>query len=879
MRRLLASVRNLFRRRSAERDLDAEVRGYAALLEDEKTRQGMNPQEARRAARIELGGPEQVKEQVRAARAGVWLETLWQDVRFGGRGLRKNPGFTSIAILTLALGIGANTAIFSVVDAVLLRPLPYREPSQLVTVFESNSPNDLTTQNAAAPGNFLDWRDQNRVFEQIGAVSLPGFNITGTDHPERVLGAAVSAGMLQLLGLQAHLGRDIQPADDRPGVAPVAMISHSLWERRYGSDAAAVGKMIRLGTLSYNIIGILPPDLHFPVEGVDVWVSLEQSINGFDMHWRNSHYLSVYARLKPSVTLPQAREDMNRIAASLKRAYPDTNSGAGAVVIPMQDDLISDIRPGLLILLVSVGFVLLIACANVANLMLVRATGRRKEMSIRLALGAANSRLVRQMLTESLLLAVAGGAAGLLVAAWARQALLALRPATLPSFNVITTDSRVLLFTLAISLLTGILFGLVPAFRVTRSDLSLTLRGTSRGMTPELGARRLRNVFVGSEIAISLVLLIGAGLLIRSFLVLRGSNLGFRMDHTVTARVSIPQDKYKEDSQVVSFYDQLLKSVRDIPGVEAAGTVSFLPLTGQNFDNSFDIVGRPVRAASKKEYALVRFADPQYFSILGLSVLRGRGIEDRDRGGSARVVVISESMARRFWPQGTPLGEHLIVYMGLNQSPWEVVGVVSDVRHSISAEPAPTMYLPYAQYAYRFMVLTVRTHADPKTIVQSIRGAAVNIDSDQPLSQVRTLDELMARVLVPWRFSMTLLGGFAALALVLAAAGIYGVISYTVGQRTGEIGIRMTLGAQPSDVMRMILRQGMGVVLAGIAVGLGGAFYLTRFMVSQLYGVRPTDLVTFITIPVVLAAVALAACYFPARRATKVDPIVALRYE
>jgi putative ABC transport system permease protein len=879
MNRVLAALNNLIRRRRIDRDLEEEVRAYEALLEEEKMREGMKHTDARRAARMEMGGPEQVKEEVRAARAGVWLETLWRDIRFGVRSLRKSPGFTAVAVLTLALGIGANSAIFSVIDAVILRPLPYRQPEQLVTLFESKSPNDQPSRFAVSPGDFLDWRSQSKVFDQIGAVMFPGYNLTGTDRPERLAGANVSAEMLHLVGLQPFLGRGIESADDRPGAVPVVMISHSLWLRRFSGDPNILGKSIRMGTVSYSVIGILPPDLQFPVPNLDVWVPLEQAISANDMRFRSAQYLDVFARLKSGITLDQAREDVNRIAASLKRAYPNTTSGAGAVILPMQDDLVADIRPGLLILMVATGFVLLIACANVANLMLVRAAGRQKEMSVRLALGAGKYRLARQMLTESLLLAITGGGAGLLVANWARQALLALRPASLPLYNGIGTDARVLLFTLGISLATGIFFGLVPALRVAHSDLNIALRAASRAVTSSAGAHRLRNIFVAAEIAVSLVLLIGAGLLIRSFLDLRGNNLGFRMDHTVTARISIPPDKYTEGPQVVGFYDRLMQSVRKVPGVEAAGMVSALPLGGRFSDAALDIVGRPPSAGPAMNAALIRYADGQYFGVLGINMLRGRGIEDRDGPNSQRVAVISESMARRFWPQGNPVGEHLKIYMGIDQRPWEVVGVVNDVRFAIASEPEPTIYLPYGQYPYRFMVLTVRTHTDPKTMIESIGGAARAIDPDQPLSQIRTLNELMVRVLVPWRFSMTLFGAFAALALVLAAAGIYGVISYTVGQRTREIGIRMTLGARRGDVLRMILRQGMGVVLEGIAVGLVVAFYLTRFMVTQLYGVRPTDAVTFVTIPVILTVVALAASYIPARRATKVDPIIALRYE
>jgi putative ABC transport system permease protein len=807
------------------------------------------------------------------------MDSLWQDLRYAIRNLGKNPGFTLLVLLTLALGIGANSAIFSVVDAVLLRPLPYREAERLVSIAESDQANSWASRNAVAPGNFLDWREQNQVFEQMGAVSLPGYNLTGTDRPERLLGAATSAGMLHMLGLQPVLGREFGPADDREGAEPVVMISHSLWQRRFGGDPTLIGKTVCLNTIAHTVVGILPAGLQFPNEDVDLWVPIEQTITTKDMHWRNSHYLDVYARLKPGVTLAQARIEMNRVANALKRSYPDTNSGAGAILISLPEDVVGDIRPALLTLLVAVGFVLLIACANVANLLLVRATDREKEMSIRVALGAGSSRLMRQLLTESVVLSLAGGAAGLLVAGWGRHALLALRPIGLPRFNTMGTDGRVLLFTLGISVVAGILFGLVPALRAARSDLSLALRGTSRGATAGMGTHRLRNLFGAGEIAISLVLLVGAGLLIRSFVRLRNIELGFRTDHTVTARVSIPRDKYAQDTQVASFYDQLLDHVRALPGVEAAGTVSFLPLTGHNFDESFDVVGRPPRPPSDRTYALIRFADPEYFRVLQIPLLRGRGIEDHDRAGTPRAVVISESMARQYWPDTNPIGQHLKVYMGMDQSPWEVVGVVGDVRTKINTGPEPTLYFSYKQAPYRFMVLTVRTHANPIAMVEAIRGAVRSIDPDQPLSQVRTLDQLAEWTLVPWRFSMTLLASFAALALVFASAGIYGAVSYTVGQRTREIGIRMALGAQPGDVLRLILRQGMRVALAGIAVGLAGASYLTQFLVTQLYGVRPTDPLTFGAITLLLAGVVFAASYIPARRATRVDPMEALRYE
>jgi putative ABC transport system permease protein len=877
--RIASLLRNLSGKQPNEQSLDDEVHSYVELLAEEKMRNGMNPEQARRAARIELGGIEHVKEDVREVRAGAWLDSLLQDVRYGARMLRKNPSFTAIAVLTLALGIGATTAIFSVVDAVLLRPLPYDEPNRLVTISESSFPNDLATRNPVAPGNYLDWRDRNTVFSHVVATHFPGFSLTGADRPERALGAAISAGALGMLGLRPQLGREIGPEDDHLDANAVVMLSDSLWRRRFNASRDIVGKTIHLDTTPYTVIGILPPGLQFPQEDVDLWIPLEHELDSKNMHWRNSHYLDVYARLNPGVTLLQAREEMNRIAGSLKKSYPDSNSGAGTIVQPLQHDLVSGIRPALLTLLVAVGFVLLIACANVANLLLVRAIRREKELSVRVALGAGSSRLVRQLLTESILLSFAGAIAGLLIAGWVRQALLALRPAGLPLYNSVRSDFRVLLFTLAVSVLTGLLFGLVPALRAARADVNLVLKNTSRSVTSGFGANRLRSLLVAGEIAVSLILLVGAGLLIQSFVRLRNTALGFRTDHTLTMRISIPEDKYPQDEQVSAFYDRLLDKVRTLSGVERAGMVSFLPLTGHEFDNSFDIVGRPPFPPSHGEYPQVRTVDPQYFSVLGISLLRGRALNDLDRLGRPRAIVISESMARRYWHDESPLGEHVVVYMGKDQSPWEIVGVVSDVRTDIDAESQPMIYFPYAQMPYRFMVLAVRSHADPKTMAEAVRIAASSIDPDQPLYQVRTLEELLAQTLVPWRFSTTLLGAFAALALLLASAGVYGVISYTVGQRTGEIGIRMALGAEPRQVLWPILFSAMKLCLAGIAVGLLGAAVLSRFLVSQLYGVHPTDVFTFAAVTTLLVVVAFAASYIPARRASRVDPVIALRHE
>jgi predicted permease len=857
-------------------DLDQEILDHIELATQENIDRGMTCEEARHAAMLKFGNVTRVKEDVREVWSWVWCEQLLQDIRFGVRVLCKSPGFTAVAVLSLALGIGANTAIFSVVDAVLLRPLPFAEPDRLVTVSECSRPHDKSTKNEVAPGNFLDWRTRNHVFEQIGAVELPGYSLTGSDRPERVLGAATSAGMLRLLGLHPALGREFEPTDDKDGAAPVVMLTHVLWKRRYGSDPHILGKTIQLDTGPHTVVGVLPAGLAFPEPNVQLWVPLEQTIAPREMRWHASHYLDVYARLKPGVSLAQASEEMSGIAAQIKHEQPESNSGPAVLVLNLQDDRGGAIRPALLTLLVAVAFVLLIACVNVANLLLVRATTRGKELATRIALGAGQSRLIRQMLTESVLLSFAGGCMGLLVASWTRRLLLAFRPESLPQFNVIETDGRVLLFTLAVSVVTGLLFGMLPALRSSTIHLN---HAASRSSTPGKSTQRLRNLFVTAEIAASLVLLAGAALTIRSFLHLRDTNLGFRSDHTVTARISIPNDKYSKDEQVIAFYDQLVERIRSTAGVESAAMVSFLPLTGHNFDNSFDVVGHPPRLPDNRDYALVRFTDPRYFSVLGIPLLSGRGIGEHDRLGSSRSVVLSESMAKRYWPNGSPIGEHLLVYMGEDESPWEVVGTVGDVRTSIAEEPQPTIYFPYAQFPYRFMVLTVRTHGDPQSMIETIRNTVLTLDPDQPIYQTRTLADLIDINLAPWRFSMILLCIFAGMALLLAAAGIYGVMAYLVAQRTHEVGIRMALGAEPHDVLRLVVGHGAKLALIGVISGLLASLALTHLMSNLLFDVSTTDPLTLSVVAFVITLVVLAACYIPARRATRVDPMIALRYE
>jgi putative ABC transport system permease protein len=879
--KLISHLRSLLNtdRSPSNDELDEELLSHIQNHADDLERSGLPRPEAERRARIAFGSPEKAKESVREQRPGFFLETLANDIRFALRILRKSPGFTCVAILTLALGIGANTAIFSVVDAVLLRPLPYAQPDRLVTVTESERPFDLLSKNEVAPGNFVDWRARNRVFAEIGASHMAGYSITGEDRPERVQIANISAGMLHMLGLRPAMGREFNSSDDRNGAPRVLMLTDELWKSRYAADPNIVGKIIHLDTNPYTVVGVLPRGLVFPRDSAQIWVPLEQTITPADLHWYSSHYLEVYARLKPGVTVTQASQEMSRIAAQIKKEQPQSNSGAAALVIPLQEDLSGEIRPALLTLLAAVGFVLLIACANVANLFLVRAVGRSKELATRMALGAGKARLIRQMLTESVILSLAGGGAGLLVANWTRQLLLALSPNSLPQSNVIGTDSRVLLFTLLISVSTGLLFGIVPALSGTGVNLSLALHGTSRSATSGKSTQRLRNLLVAAEIAISLVLLTGAGLTIRSFLQLRNTNLGFRSDHTITARITIPKDKYSKEEQVVSFYDQVLERIHATAGVESAGLISYLPLTGNTFDNSFDIVGQQPRPESDRTYGQIRFVDPDYFGVLDIPLLSGRGFTAHDRLGSARSIVISETMANRFFPGANPVGQHLVIYLGKDETPWQVVGIVGDVRTEISSAAAPVMYLPYAQNPYRYMVLTIRTHANTGPILESVRATVNSIDPDLPVYQTRTLAELIDDSLDSWRFSMTLLCLFAAMALLLAAAGIYGVMAYLVEQRTHEVGVRMALGAQRSDVLRLVVGHGAKLALVGVLAGLVASFALTRLMSSLLVNVSATDPLTLSAVASLLLSVALAACYFPARRAASVEPVVALRNE
>jgi len=806
------------------------------------------------------------------------METLLRDIRYGVRSLLKRPAFTAIAVITLALGIGANTAIFSVVNAVLLRPLPYDHPEQLVALAESERPNDLTKRFQVAPANFLDWRAQNHSFAALGAADTSSFNLTGTDRPERVVGAVASASVFSILGIHPIAGRAIIDDDDRPEAQRVVLLSESLWQRRYGRNAQLVGQPVALNGEPYIVVGVMPAGFRFPEADVDLWVPIERQITPKDMHWRGSHYLTVIGRLKPGVKLEQARAEMNQLTAAIKNAQHGDMAGGAAIVLSLQNEISREIRPALFVLLGAVGLVLLIACANVASLLLARANSRLREITIRVVLGASRRRIARQLVTESVLLSLTGGGIGLVLGEWIRSALLALSPDTLPRVTDIHTDGWVLMFALLMSLLTGMVFGLAPVLHSMKTDLNSALRGGSHQSSRGIRGLRLQRLIVTAEIAMSLVLLIAGGLLLKSFMKLSHADAGYRASDVVTTRVTLPRDRYQKYTERTAFFERALSSVGDLPGVELAGASSFVPLTGKDFDNSFSIEGRPV-VPGKQTYALFRVVDANYFQIMEIPLLRGRGFTDHDRADTPPVVIISESMARIYWANEDALGKRLKIDIGENPVLREVVGILRDVHYTVTEEAEPTMYAPYRQLPNLSMVIVAKTKAAPETMLSAIGEAVRKVDPDQPVQRVRTMDQIRAESVVPWRFSMLLIGSFALLALVLASVGIYGVMSYAVTERTQEIGIRMALGAQTADVLKLVVRNGLGLALVGVAFGLAGAFALTRLMTSLLFGVAPTDATTFAAVSLGLIAVVLLACFIPARRATKVDPLVALRYE
>lgn len=801
------------------------------------------------------------------------MDTLLQDIRYGIRGLFKRPGFTAVALIALALGIGANTAIFSLVNAVLLRPLPFAEPDRLIWVFGNirNGGNRASV----APLDFLDFRAQNTTFEQFAAsIAVPvPLNLTGSGEPERLSAAAVTGNYFQALGVAPALGRGFQIDNEQPAHNQVAVLSYALWQKRFGGDPAIVGKTVTLDGKESEVIGVMSQGFTFP-QTAELWIPINFD-RGPEMKQRKAHFMRPIGRLKPGISVAQAQADTDAIARHLEEQYPATNTGWSLRLVPLREQLVGNIRPTLFLLFGAVGFVLLIACANVANLLLVRAAARHKEIALRAALGAGRFRIVRQMITESVLLALMGGALGALLAVWGVELLVKLSAGSIPPTAQVNIDLTVLAFTLGVSLLTGVLFGLAPALRSLKVNLSESLKEGGRSVG-EGSRNRTRSVLVVIESAIAVVLLIGAGLLIRSFVQLQNTSPGFDAHNVLTMRIDLPREKYPNPEKAGAFFAQLEDRLEGLPGVETVGLVTELPLSGQPNDMPFTIEGRPPASPDQGLGADFRRVNQQYLKSLRIPLLRGRNFTEQEARESARVVVISDLLATEIFPGEEPLGKRLV--MGFDEKPFEIIGIAGDIRHrSMESNPLPAMYLPTIQTPW--MNLVIRTQADPANLTAAVRNEVKAIDPDQPVAAVRTMEEWVDTSVAAPRYRTSLLGALALVALVLASTGIYGVMSYSVTQRTHEIGVRMALGARRRDVLQLVVRQGMTLVVIGIVIGIAGAIALTRVMSTLLFGVTAKDPVTFVVVAALLTLVAFVACYVPAQRATKVDPLVALRYE
>jgi putative ABC transport system permease protein len=803
------------------------------------------------------------------------METLFKDLRYGIRSLLKQPGFTLVAVITLTVGIGGNSAMFSVVNAVLLRPLQYPEAGRIVVLEGINPSKGITQSNMSIP-DFADWQNQNQVFDQMAGFFAGGFVLTNGDETERIHGTAVTADFFSIFRTPSLLGRSLQVDDAQPGREPVVVISYGLWQRRFGADRSVVGSKVMLNGKSTTIVGVMPAGFDYPAQ-TETWEAfpLEPAKEA-----RDDRSLSVVARLKPGASVAQAKAQMDTINQRLAESYHETNSGWTVKVSNLQDRLVSDVRLSLLVLLCAVAFVLLIACANIANLLLARATSRQKEISVRTALGASRWRIVRQLLTESLLLSILGGAFGLLFSVWLTKLLIMLSPANSPRFEEIRPDARVLIFTITLTLFTGLVFGLAPALQASRFDLTEGLKEGLRGGSGGARSNRLRSLLMVTEIAMSFMLLVGAGLLIKSFQHLREIKPGFNADHVLTMRISVPPGKFKENKERVQFFQQAIDRIQSVTGVQSAAMVLSLPLGGDTWNvwRGYIREGRPATPEESGDAAYLA-TTPDYFRTLQVSLIEGRFFSDRDTDNAPKVVIVNETTARKLWPGQSPVGKHITIWRD-EKFPREIVGVVGETKRSLDDDPSEQMYVPYAQDAsWPSMSFVIRTSGDPGSASSAVRNEIRSLDKAAPVFNVRTMNDVLATSVAPRRTPMLLLSAFAGAALLLAMIGIYGVTAYYVTQRTQEIGIRMALGAQMSDVLKLVLRGGMALATIGIVAGVVGAFILTRWMSSLLFGVKPTDALTFIAVSLCLLVTALLACYLPARRASKVDPLVALRYE
>ena len=811
------------------------------------------------------------------------LEAFCQDLRYAGRVLRKNPGFTAAAVLTLALGIGANAAIFSLVHGILLRPLPFQEPSRLVTVLDTK-PTDKVEWLFMSPRRFEEFERRSRTVGQIAAAENCYFRMENSAAPILLQGGCTSASFFPMLGVKPFLGRFFTSEEDRPGGNPVAVLSYSCWKQHFGGDLGAIGKSIRrtANDAEFTIIGVLPPDFKFATEDFALWAPIGLDPNYRD---RDDHHLLVFARLKDGVTLPQAQSEMDGISQHLAREYPTTSAGWGITVRPLQRfySSVRNIRQTLLVLLTAVGLLLLIACANVANLLLAHASARRKEIAVRLAVGATRSRLIRQLVTESLLLGVVGGVAGFSLARLAFESMMAAAP-YIPSFrpNAIQMDDQVLAFAIAVSIVTSVVFGLGPALRISRQDLRDSLHEAGRGAQSGLREHIARRVLVASEIGLAVVLLAGASLLLETYRNLQTDRLGFNSDHIlVSSFCCLDENHYRTQSDFSAYYTKLFQRLRELPGVESVSGIDSLPLRqfrGSGFP--FEIQGRPVPLPGSEPAADLFFIEPRYFETMQIPILRGRSLADEDDLNSAPVAIINTSLAKRYWPDQDPIGQLLRPVGEANPRWYRIVGVVADAKQrGLGTEPVPAIYRTYYQSLARYTFVLVRTRPDPLSTAAAVRDTIASVDRRLPLGAVQTLNQQLDQSVSAQRFSMTLLALFAGLALSLAAVGVYGVTAYMAVQRTHEVGVRVALGARPADIVRLLLGEGLRVGLVGVTVGVASALVLTRVMQNLLYGVGASDPLTFLVASAMLIAITLAACYLPVRRAAQVDPMVALRDE
>lgn len=818
------------------------------------------------------------------------METLFRDIQYGIRSLLKRPGFTVVAVITLALGIGANSAIFSVVNGVLLRPLPYRDADRLVMIwgnFQKLSIERLTAKAA----EFEDYRAQDQMFEQVAAFDTQSFNLTGSDQAERITGAHVTANLLTMLGGQVEQGREIAPDENQPGRDKVVVLSHDFWQRRFGGKGSAVGQTLRLNDQNYTVIGTMPSSFQFPhasfpfAAPAEVWVPLVYPAEKVAQR-EGPYYLNVIARLKPGIALSQARGEMQVLAQRFETQYrgylgPNGEDGGWRITLaPVQEEAVGGSRRALLLLSGAVMLVLLIACANVANLLLVRAATRQKELAVRLALGASRSRIVRQLFVESLILALLGGALGLLLAIWGVDSLSALQATNLRRLHEISVDSRVLAFTFLLTIFTALLFGLLPAWQASKFDLQRTLKENRSAAIGRWRHHYWRNVLLVSEVALSLVLLIGAGLLVNSFLRLQQIKPAMAIDRLLTAEINLPESRYGEPAQVSSFFQELVRRVERLPAVQATASSTTRPLSGVARNDPFAIEGRPLDP-SNISFAGWQIVGAKYFQTLGIPLLQGRDLtlQDMDRAAPA-VAVINETMAHRYWPEENPIGRRITLGLPRPDNPWvTIIGIAKDVPHRLDSSPQADWYLSRPLTPQRNQILFIRTAGNPSDLAVAVRNVVAGIDRNQPVASTKTMNDVVADTVAPRKFNMSVLALFAGIALTLATLGIYGVMTYSVAQRTHEVGIRMALGAQKSDVLGLVIKNGIILTLIGVAIGIVIAFSLTRLMSALLFEIAPTDSTTFAAVSVVFILVALIACYIPARRATKVDPVVALRYE